>query len=82
MVDDEGATSQRAASPTYSLSGRQAGDAARWQCGAVPGVLRASLLALGEAVEGELRPHDLERGFFIGNAARGMVAAQLYASVT
>ena len=45
--------------------------------GLLPGVLRASLLALGEAVEGELRPYDLERGFFIGNAARGMVAAQL-----
>jgi 4-amino-4-deoxychorismate lyase/para-aminobenzoate synthetase/4-amino-4-deoxychorismate lyase len=28
-------------------------------------------------VEGELKPHDLENGFFIGNAARGMVAASL-----
>jgi len=45
--------------------------------GVLPGVLRASLLACGEAVEGDLRPFDLERGFFIGNAARGMVAAQL-----
>lgn len=45
--------------------------------GLLPGVLRASLLELGEAVEGDLRPYDLERGFFIGNAARGMVAAQL-----
>ena len=45
--------------------------------GLLPGVLRASLLACGEAVEGDLRPFDLERGFFIGNAARGMVAAQL-----
>ncbi len=45
--------------------------------GLLPGVLRASLLACGEAVEGDLRPYDLERGFFIGNAARGMVAAQL-----
>jgi 4-amino-4-deoxychorismate lyase/para-aminobenzoate synthetase/4-amino-4-deoxychorismate lyase len=43
--------------------------------GILPGVLRASLIAIGEAVEGDLRPHDLERGFFIGNAARGMVAA-------
>ncbi len=45
--------------------------------GLLPGVLRASLIELGEAVEGDLRPYDLERGFFIGNAARGMVAAQL-----
>lgn len=45
--------------------------------GLLPGVLRASLLACGEAVEGDLRPYDLERGFFIGNAARGMVFAQL-----
>ncbi|MCH4152001.1 MAG: aminotransferase class IV [Sphingobium sp.] len=48
--------------------------------GLLPGVLRASLVALGEAVEGDLRPYDLERGFFIGNAARGMVAAQLVRS--
>ena len=45
--------------------------------GLLPGVLRASLIAAGEAVEGDLRPYDLERGFFIGNASRGMVAAQL-----
>ncbi|CAN5472489.1 hypothetical protein BH10PSE12_BH10PSE12_16280 [soil metagenome] len=43
--------------------------------GVLPGVLRESLIALGEAVEGDLRPHDLDGGFFIGNAARGMVAA-------
>ncbi len=45
--------------------------------GVLPGVLRASLIALGEAVEGDVRLQDLHRGFFIGNAARGMVAAQL-----
>ncbi|WP_253343821.1 aminotransferase class IV [Sphingobium sp. OAS761] len=45
--------------------------------GLLPGILRQSLLDMGEAVEGDLRPHDLERGFFIGNAARGMVAATL-----
>jgi 4-amino-4-deoxychorismate lyase/para-aminobenzoate synthetase/4-amino-4-deoxychorismate lyase len=45
--------------------------------GILPGVLRRSLLDMGEAVEGELKPHDLENGFFIGNAARGMVAASL-----
>lgn len=43
--------------------------------GVLPGVLRRSLIEMGEAVEGDLRPHDLENGFFIGNAARGMVAA-------
>lgn len=45
--------------------------------GLLPGVLRQSLLACGEAVEGDLRPYDLERGFFLGNAARGLVAARL-----
>lgn len=45
--------------------------------GALPGVLRQSLLDIGEAVEGDLRLADLERGFFLGNAARGMVAATL-----
>ena len=45
--------------------------------GVLPGVLRESLIAMGEAVEGDLRPYDLEKGFFIGNAARGMVAATL-----
>lgn len=45
--------------------------------GLLPGVLRRSLLEMGEAVEGDLRVHDLQKGFFIGNAARGMVAASL-----
>ncbi|NWK97168.1 aminotransferase [Sphingobium lactosutens] len=45
--------------------------------GLLPGILRQSLIDMGEAVEGDLRIHDLERGFFIGNAARGMVAATL-----
>lgn len=45
--------------------------------GLLPGILRRSLIEMGEAVEGDLRLHDLERGFFIGNAARGMVAATL-----
>lgn len=43
--------------------------------GLLPGVLRQSLIDMGEAVEADLRPHDLDNGFFIGNAARGMVAA-------
>jgi 4-amino-4-deoxychorismate lyase/para-aminobenzoate synthetase/4-amino-4-deoxychorismate lyase len=45
--------------------------------GLLPGILRQSLLDMGEAVEADLKPYDLERGFFIGNAARGMVAATL-----
>ncbi|MEZ5655268.1 MAG: aminotransferase class IV [Sphingobium sp.] len=45
--------------------------------GLLPGVLRQSLIDMGEAIEADLRPKDLERGFFIGNAARGLVAAQL-----
>ena len=45
--------------------------------GLLPGVLRQSLIDMGEAVEADLKVHDLEGGFFIGNAARGMVAATL-----
>ena len=45
--------------------------------GLLPGVLRRSLIEMGEAVEEDLKPRDLEKGFFIGNAARGMVAATL-----
>ncbi|EQB07859.1 para-aminobenzoate synthase [Sphingobium quisquiliarum P25] len=45
--------------------------------GLLPGVLRRSLIDMGEAVEDDLRPCDLQQGFFIGNAARGMVAASL-----
>ena len=47
--------------------------------GLLPGVLRQSLLDLGEAEEADLRPCDLDRGFFIGNAARGLVAATVVA---
>ncbi len=45
--------------------------------GILPGVLRRSLIEMGEAVEADLKPRDLAHGFFIGNAARGMVAASL-----
>jgi len=47
--------------------------------GLLPGVLRQSLIDLGEAEEGDLKPHDLDGGFFIGNAARGLVAASVVA---
>lgn len=45
--------------------------------GLLPGILRQSLIDMGEAVEADLRVRDLENGFFLGNAARGMVAATL-----
>ena len=47
--------------------------------GLLPGVLRASLLESGRAVEAELRLDDLAGGFFIGNALRGLIKAELLA---
>ena len=49
--------------------------------GLLPGVLRASLLAEGRAAEAELRIGDLERGFWIGNALRGLIPARLLGHV-
>lgn len=45
--------------------------------GLLPGVLRRSLIDLGEAVEADLTMADLDQGFFIGNSSRGLVAATL-----
>lgn len=45
--------------------------------GLLPGVLRAELITNGSAVEADLRPEDLEAPFFIGNASRGLLPAQL-----
>ena len=45
--------------------------------GALPGVLRAELLAAGKAREAVLRPADLAAGFWLGNALRGMVRVTL-----
>ena len=45
--------------------------------GLLPGVLRRSLIDQGRAVEAELRLDDLEAGFFIGNALRGLIPARL-----
>ncbi|MBU6395614.1 MAG: aminodeoxychorismate synthase component I [Sphingomonadales bacterium] len=45
--------------------------------GLLPGVLRRSLLGSGRAVEGDVRLNDLESGFFIGNALRGLIPARL-----
>jgi 4-amino-4-deoxychorismate lyase/para-aminobenzoate synthetase/4-amino-4-deoxychorismate lyase len=47
--------------------------------GLLPGVLRQHLIDIGEAVEGNIRPSDLQGNFFIGNAVRGLVAATLVA---
>lgn len=43
--------------------------------GLLPGVLRAELIETGRAIEHDLVPADLEGGFFLGNALRGLVAA-------
>ncbi|WP_439532767.1 aminodeoxychorismate synthase component I [Polymorphobacter sp.] len=45
--------------------------------GLLPGVLRARLLASGEAVESPLTRADLVHGFFVGNALRGLMPAIL-----
>ncbi len=47
-------------------------------CGCLPGVLRAEMLATGEAREGVLTAGDLPRArLSVGNALRGMVPATL-----
>jgi para-aminobenzoate synthetase / 4-amino-4-deoxychorismate lyase len=45
--------------------------------GALPGVLRAELLASGRASEAVLLPEDLQQGFWLGNALRGLIAVRL-----
>jgi branched-subunit amino acid aminotransferase/4-amino-4-deoxychorismate lyase len=46
-------------------------------CGLLPGVLRANLLARGQAREKVLRLEDLRGEFFIGNSLRGFLRARL-----
>lgn len=46
-------------------------------CGALPGVLRAEMLADGRAREAVLRLEDLGDGFWLGNALRGLVRVSL-----
>lgn len=41
----------------------------------LPGVLRASLIDSGRAIEADLTPADLAEGFFVGNALRGLIPA-------
>ncbi|TRW18091.1 aminodeoxychorismate synthase component I [Glacieibacterium frigidum] len=45
--------------------------------GLLPGIMRAELIASGEAVEARLTPADLANGFQIGNSLRGLMAARL-----
>jgi para-aminobenzoate synthetase / 4-amino-4-deoxychorismate lyase len=45
--------------------------------GLLPGVLRRHLIDSGRAEEAELRLEDLEHGFLIGNAVRGLIPARL-----
>ncbi|HWU92267.1 MAG TPA: aminotransferase class IV, partial [Sphingomicrobium sp.] len=45
--------------------------------GLLPGVLRAELIESGRAVEAALARDDLARGFFLGNALRGLIPARL-----
>jgi para-aminobenzoate synthetase / 4-amino-4-deoxychorismate lyase len=47
--------------------------------GLLPGVLRERLIEEGRAVESDVRPADLQFGFFIGNALRGLIPARLVA---
>jgi len=49
------------------------------EAGLLPGILRARMLAAGEAVERTIAPDDLRRAeaIFVGNSARGMLRAHL-----
>jgi para-aminobenzoate synthetase/4-amino-4-deoxychorismate lyase len=49
------------------------------ECGVLPGILRAELLARGEAREGVLRECDLRSAdeLYVGNSARGLLRARL-----
>jgi len=45
--------------------------------GLLPGILRRALIEEGKAIEGEVSLDDLQQGFFIGNALRGLMPATL-----
>lgn len=45
-------------------------------CGLLPGILRAELLARGEAREAVLTPDDLKGEVFLGNSLRGLIPAK------
>ncbi len=44
--------------------------------GVLPGILRATLIARGEAREAMLTPDDLKGEVFLGNSLRGLIAAK------
>ena len=43
--------------------------------GLLPGILREQLIADGRAIERDVTRADLDRGFFVGNAVRGLMPA-------
>jgi para-aminobenzoate synthetase / 4-amino-4-deoxychorismate lyase len=43
--------------------------------GLLPGIFREKLIEEGKAIESDLRREDLEDGFYIGNAVRGLIRA-------
>jgi para-aminobenzoate synthetase / 4-amino-4-deoxychorismate lyase len=45
--------------------------------GLIPSVLRTELIETGQAAEADLRAQDLNDGFFVGNAVRGLLRARL-----
>jgi para-aminobenzoate synthetase/4-amino-4-deoxychorismate lyase len=45
--------------------------------GLLPGILRATLIAEGRAVEALLTAEDLESGFLVGNVLRGLIPAKI-----
>ena len=45
--------------------------------GLLPGILRSVLIDTGRAVEADLRPENLNDGFFVGNMVRGLIPARL-----
>jgi para-aminobenzoate synthetase/4-amino-4-deoxychorismate lyase len=47
------------------------------ELGLLPGILRRSLLEAGKARESQLQIADLEQGFLLGNAVRGLMNAKL-----
>lgn len=51
-------------------------------CGLLPGILRANMLASGEAVEAILYPEDLAQAttIYVGNSLRGLLPARLLSS--
>jgi para-aminobenzoate synthetase/4-amino-4-deoxychorismate lyase len=47
--------------------------------GLLPGILRGHLIETGRAIEGTLTRADLQDGFLLGNALRGLFRAQMVA---